>query len=309
MILNIDQIVSVRVVFSGSGSVAHLEYYLCPELDDIVVGGPNAVTCDAPIVEDYETDGQAESWTNWVESSSEGFTTFLGRLGKENNEVSKTFVVPQGSEKVTLEFDFYDIDGQYADDTVEIGVQESFFDLGVFSGQSGTQTYNDVTITNSELATDMIGFEVSKTDKVYRSTIDIPKRWYEAYNFEVRITIRVTTDMSVNDESYGVDNLSLTADCNGPARRILDATTKTATMEKFEAPVDEPSMNGDDGLFYCSASDFPCEGEGMVYICHFSAHRGYQTFCIPEADSEVLRFYSKDYCGPCVGGFGGVDLM
>jgi hypothetical protein len=27
-------------------------------------------------------------------------------------------------------------------------------------------------------------------------------------------------------------------------------------------------------------------------MCHYSTRRGYQTFCIPEADSEILRFYS-----------------
>jgi hypothetical protein len=42
----------------------------------------------------------------------------------------------------------------------------------------------------------------------------------------------------------------------------------------------------------------------MVHVCHYSARLGYQTFCIPEADSEVLRFYKNDYCGPCVGGYG-----
>lgn len=68
--------------------------------------------------------------------------------------------------------------------------------------------------------------------------------------------------------------------------------------------------SAEDGSFYCSAIEFPCrddEGEGMVHVCHYSARLGYQTFCIPEADSEVLRFYNKDYCGPCVGGFGGVN--
>merc|ERR1711972_610738 len=66
----------------------------------------------------------------------------------------------------------------------------------------------------------------------------------------------------------------------------------------------------EDGSFYCRAIEHPCrddEGDGMVHVCHYSARLGYQTFCIPEADSEVLRFYNKDYCGPCVGGFGGVN--
>jgi hypothetical protein len=42
----------------------------------------------------------------------------------------------------------------------------------------------------------------------------------------------------------------------------------------------------------------------MVYACHYSARHGYQTFCVPEPDSDILGFYPKDYCGPCVGGYG-----
>ena len=41
----------------------------------------------------------------------------------------------------------------------------------------------------------------------------------------------------------------------------------------------------------------------MVYVCHYSVRDGYKTFCVPEADSDALRFYPKDYCGQCVGGY------
>jgi hypothetical protein len=54
---------------------------------------------------------------------------------------------------------------------------------------------------------------------------------------------------------------------------------------------------------YCVHEDYPCQGdeEVMVYVCHYSTRAGYQTFCIPEADSDIMRFYSNDYCGPCEG--------
>ena len=42
----------------------------------------------------------------------------------------------------------------------------------------------------------------------------------------------------------------------------------------------------------------------MVYVCHYSSRKGYQTFCVPEGDSDILRFYAHDYCGPCEGGQG-----
>ena len=56
---------------------------------------------------------------------------------------------------------------------------------------------------------------------------------------------------------------------------------------------------------FCSAADYPCgDKDDMVHVCHYSARHGYQTFCVPEPDSDILGFYPKDYCGPCVGGYG-----
>jgi len=89
----------------------------------------------------------------------------------------------------------------------------------------------------------------------------------------------------------------------------VSAVTDSIPAQEHEVS----STTVDNGSFYCNAVDFPCSnensGEGMVHVCHHSARLGYQTFCIPEADTEVLRFYQKDYCGPCVGGVGGVNML
>lgn len=54
---------------------------------------------------------------------------------------------------------------------------------------------------------------------------------------------------------------------------------------------------------YCLHKDYPCEGDdkNMVYVCHYSSQAGYQTFCIPEMDSDILRFNENHHCGPCDG--------
>jgi hypothetical protein len=91
-------------------------------------------------------------------------------------------------------------------------------------------------------------------------------------------------------------------------RRLDDLSFKEAfTAEEMVAGVNEPSENDED-IPYCVSEDYPCEGEDsdMAYVCHYSARKGYQTFCIPEGDSDILRFYPNDYCGPCEGGYGGV---
>merc|ERR1711907_565494 len=76
------------------------------------------------------------------------------------------------------------------------------------------------------------------------------------------------------------------------------------TTEEFEAiagPV-ELQKYADD--HFCAAEDYPCGPNGdKVYACHYSAKEGCKTFCVPESDSDALRFYPKDYCGPCVGGY------
>ena len=67
---------------------------------------------------------------------------------------------------------------------------------------------------------------------------------------------------------------------------------------------DKPSTDDKEGHF-CVSEDYPCGEDGSrVNVCHYSARDGYKTFCVPEADSDVLAFYKKDYCGPCVRGFG-----
>jgi hypothetical protein len=81
------------------------------------------------------------------------------------------------------------------------------------------------------------------------------------------------------------------------------AAFKGATSNAHEKAASEPSADGKDGHF-CVADDYPCgENNTQVHVCHYSARDGYKTFCVPEPDSDVLAFYPKDYCGPCVGGY------
>jgi hypothetical protein len=111
---------------------------------------------------------------------------------------------------------------------------------------------------------------------------------------------------------YGIDNVHLATKCSDPnAGRMLlleGAATMTSMMGTAPAAA-EPALEGEDESFYCLSEDYPCDGgDDYVHVCHYSARLGYRTFCIPEADSEVLRFYANDYCGPCVGGFAGVQV-
>jgi hypothetical protein len=91
--------------------------------------------------------------------------------------------------------------------------------------------------------------------------------------------------------------------CNSPTsdgRRMHEESFKHDSVHESEEDLEDAP--------YCLSEDFPCEGEedNMVYVCHYIPRQGYQTFCVPEADSVILGFYLNDYCGPCEGGYGSV---
>jgi hypothetical protein len=102
----------------------------------------------------------------------------------------------------------------------------------------------------------------------------------------------------------GIANFRLSAVCEAVQRRDLEQADLSQTLL-----LAEPDTYADDRGYYCSAEDFPCEGAGNVHICHYEPRRGYQTFCLPEADSEVLRFHSNDYRGACVGGYNRIKSL
>jgi hypothetical protein len=267
---------------------------------------PNSISCPTDggnreiSFEDFEN-GEAETWGG-LESTDSGFTTFLGRLGQENPEVSKDFPVPDGAASVVLAFDFYSIDGFSPGDKAYVTIAGSSIDLGLFdSSGSGSTNYNDITVTKAESTKQNIGFSTGELDQKFQVELVIPARWYTSGMLE--IGFKVQMEKATDVTSAGIDDVRLTAVCESVQRRDLGQTVPSQT-----APVAEPDIYAEDGGYYCSVEDFPCKGAGNVYVCHYDARRGYQTFCLPESDSDVLRFYSNDYCGPCVGGYGGVNI-
>jgi len=95
-----------------------------------------------------------------------------------------------------------------------------------------------------------------------------------------------------------------------PVRRHLDGhgiiqeqKKREGSTHEFEDIVGRPEEN-DSVDHFCVVEDYPCGAfSDKVHVCHYSARDGYKTFCVPESDSDALRFYPKDYCGPCVGGY------
>ena len=248
-----------------------------------VIVAPSEVTCTQPILEDYQKPEQSVSWTDGTEYTDSKLGTFLGRLGVDHSMVSKVFTVQAEAEKVTVTFDFYDVNGKPSNkDVFKLGVQNTYLDLKLFeNGKDGKLVnYNDIAVIYTK----------NTAGTIYSVTATIPQKWYATYNNKLPITFKIESSKKASEiaqDSFGVDNVKIVADCSR-RRRVQKKSDATEDKEGF----------------YCSAQDFPCDGGDMVNVCHYSTRKGYETFCIPEADSEILRFYSQDYCGPCIGGFG-----
>lgn len=95
-------------------------------------------------------------------------------------------------------------------------------------------------------------------------------------------------------ESHYIDSLR-EAQKQAVNPRGFKTASETTTNESTE----------DGERHFCQSEDYPCGDElDMVYVCHYSAKDGFQTFCVHEPDSDIMGYYPKDYCGRCRGGYG-----
>lgn len=113
-------------------------------------------------------------------------------------------------------------------------------------------------------------------------------------------SVRVTFGTCTYDVAIPCDVNDMCSSDTAARRMHEEAFTRESFGEDGDDEEDVP---------YCLAEDFPCEGEedNMVYVCHYIPRQGYQTFCVPEADTVILGFYPHDYCGPCEGGYRSVE--
>eukprot|EP00797_Seminavis_robusta_P002216 Sro1135_g245050.2 (390) ;mRNA; r:17034-18203 len=263
--------------------------------------------------DDFETEGAEEQWMHGSTSYSRNFTFFLGRLdGTYNPKVSRTFnILPSSldgslASNATIEFVLYTIDDWGPDDAVSLMVGSTTIDLGqlqpavptsVNDTKEGISWWRNVLMQGSNL-----GFGAAE-DMKHLVELTIPSDHFPngTLFFEVRLE---TNRGGVDTLSAGMDDFILEAyyNCSGLSQRRLGGGGARNKKEREKQPSDGP---------YCQSNDFPCDGgDDMVYICHYSGRlRGHKTICIPERDSEILRYYTQDYCGPCLGSLSSASWM
>lgn len=250
--------------------------------------------------EDFET-GTAAGWNNGLIALDDKFGHFLGRLGRENRAMSKVFTVPMDAQSVRIGFSIYTMG------TSTWKMSDQFHaKVGIADVNFGDFTHSSKSGTTQGIAWHRT-IDQEDANK-HHISLEVPTDYFIAG--KLTLAFEVFMKESIARKSAGVDNLIIIAvgldRCgdSGSKESIIDGASGFR-VSSFTAT--EPDIDGDDeeGRGYCRSEDFPCgEEDGMVYVCHYSITSGYMTYCLKESDSDLVRTYPDDYCGPCVGGYG-----
>jgi hypothetical protein len=163
-------------------------------LAGLALAGLSPASAATITTEDFQTG--ATGWTNNFTSdpgpNNGGFSRHLGRGGVGNTS-SKTFVLSGNQSSVTVAFDWYRIDswdGEFFRATVGDGVNSfTSSHQGVFNDGGPANIYSP-NWTDRKQA---ISFDFATTAK------------------SITLTFSSTLDQDASDESWGVDNLQITA--------------------------------------------------------------------------------------------------
>jgi hypothetical protein len=188
--------------------------------DDRIIGGE--AEASGPVTISTETfESGATGWTNTTTTDGgANFTTFLGRFAGTGGAqgVSKTYDLGAAAETVTLDFDFYRIGSWDALD--HEGMQVYVNDVLVLDKEmvsyqtafSGTRTVisdgvtYEVSYGKQETSSDL-GFEFHNDD-----IVDVTVTVTGSDLSDVKLGFGTTLDAPVDNESWGVDNVVVTAD-------------------------------------------------------------------------------------------------
>jgi len=237
------------------------------------------VACSDSLEASSDTDGLTNGWGGVVQSEVNG-QTVIGKYGAAETSSEITYGL---GKSVTAEYVEVELDVEWSGSIdFKVKVDSNLVTLEL-------STSSDSTL-GSKSGTLIAWFEGGKV------FVRVPSTEFNTYGFAIPYSY-------YSDGSrFWITGYKIRSVCSTKqGARKLDNEQDGRSVA---SPVSEPQGDGEEYSFYCLAKDFPCEGgPDFVHVCHYSSRVGYQTFCIPEADSEVLRFYSRDYCGPCIGGF------
>ena len=165
--------------------------------------------------ENYANGADAGWWDPWAMQQHNG-DKYLGGFGntyRTTDDTAKTFNVPAGTEKLKVEFDFLEVDSWDGEHFYAF-VDGKRIDLGKFfvdynygnrtEGQSGQAGNISWTVSNGYTTQNFVGSGYS--DEVHKVTLQIDNP-----GAQVRLGFGSNLNETKHSESWGIDNLKLTA--------------------------------------------------------------------------------------------------
>jgi hypothetical protein len=241
--------------------------------------------------EDFES--ALEGWSNGLVAQDERIGHFLGRMGQENPTTSKAFDVPADAAVAVVAFNVFEFGTWNDADQFVVRVGAADVDLAnlimdhATSGEIEGISWSGIRLNGGDLSSHQV-------------SLSVPKSYFATGKLNLAFSFDLSEGIS--SKSGGIDDLAITATGICGDGVASDPATHFG-MANFNTG-DEPSEGDNEDGPHCSSEDFPCEGGDKVYVCHYSVFKGYTTYCVKEADTDIIRFYPNDYCGPCVGGYG-----
>jgi Ca2+-binding RTX toxin-like protein len=235
-----------------------------------VIHGDGVTPADAVLVAFEDFGDGASGWTDTSTDSGGAFGDFLGRFAGTGGDSSggplteKTFDLADGYSAVVVEFDLYILDSWDADNpTFSVGPEGDAFQLYVngeqianemfswndasFDGdRSGTITAGGVDYSYSFVQAESgdLGFSSDWEDQIWHVRLEA-----EDYtDDQITLGFGSTTNLSVDDESLGIDNLHV-------------VSTNDTSVDVTEAGGHDLLFGGDgDDTIYGGAGDNTIDG-------------------------------------------------
>lgn len=289
---NMEDVETMTVTFNGLGAITNVG--VCGEFDKINpapptgTGEPTPAPTSTPSPTEYEhecpedivllvPDDIEDAYPDVPIIILEQGTTYLkfGVKNVYNSTVSNVFT--QFHDKPTGETDCYE--------TTQL-MTEEYVEYTAYCMHNVALTIVDVWVVGQP----------------YNSSAEVPECCHPPDDMEdtkIQYSFKIYCETKCppeEDAPTGARRLEGNGLASMPAEALREQVADVASV--YEPSSDKKSDH------FCTAEDYPCGDNGdLVHVCHYSAKDGYQTFCVPESDSDVLMYYKKDYCGPCVGGY------
>ncbi|MCK5830891.1 MAG: tandem-95 repeat protein, partial [Methylococcales bacterium] len=191
----------------------------------------------------------AEGWSNNTVTETNGNATdFLGQFGGTKGEegISKTydFGVSHAGEKVTIEFDMYEIDS-WDDEQFNVFVNAKMVSSEYMSHYNRTWSEHATDEQDGGTEIDNIG---NTSDKYYLSHDESHHYSFEATidkNGQVQLGFGSTLNGGINEESWGIDNIAITAGERWSAETLVTNEDISLKISASSLLANDSDVDGD----------------------------------------------------------------